>query len=74
MTLLQQTIENAWENRAELSPRSAPAEVRDAVRREWEDSRRLAANERYMQELLAHYRVTIEEPAAPGERAAASGK
>ena len=52
----------------------ALAEVRDAVRREWEDSRRLAANERYMQELLAHYRVTIEEPAAPGERAAASGK
>jgi 2,3,4,5-tetrahydropyridine-2-carboxylate N-succinyltransferase len=28
---LQQTIEQAWENRAEFSPKSAPAEVRDAV-------------------------------------------
>jgi len=31
MTQLQQTIENAWDNRAELSPKTAPAEVRDAV-------------------------------------------
>ena len=28
---LQQTIEQAWENRAEFSPKSAPADVRDAV-------------------------------------------
>ncbi|HYF18990.1 MAG TPA: 2,3,4,5-tetrahydropyridine-2,6-dicarboxylate N-succinyltransferase [Ramlibacter sp.] len=28
---LQQTIDTAWENRASLSPSSAPAEVRDAV-------------------------------------------
>ena len=28
---LQQTIEQAWENRAEFSPKSAPAELRDAV-------------------------------------------
>ena len=28
---LQQTIELAWENRAEYTPKSAPAEVRDAV-------------------------------------------
>jgi 2,3,4,5-tetrahydropyridine-2-carboxylate N-succinyltransferase len=28
---LQQIIDNAWENRAELSPKAAPAEVRDAV-------------------------------------------
>ncbi|MGD9946755.1 MAG: 2,3,4,5-tetrahydropyridine-2,6-dicarboxylate N-succinyltransferase, partial [Burkholderiaceae bacterium] len=31
MTQLQQTIEQAWERRAELSPKAAPAEVRDAV-------------------------------------------
>ncbi len=28
---LQQTIEQAWENRAEFSPKAAPADVRDAV-------------------------------------------
>jgi 2,3,4,5-tetrahydropyridine-2-carboxylate N-succinyltransferase len=28
---LQQTIEQAWENRTEFSPKSAPADVRDAV-------------------------------------------
>jgi 2,3,4,5-tetrahydropyridine-2-carboxylate N-succinyltransferase len=28
---LQQIIDNAWENRAELSPKAAPADVRDAV-------------------------------------------
>ncbi|OGB23455.1 MAG: 2,3,4,5-tetrahydropyridine-2,6-dicarboxylate N-succinyltransferase [Burkholderiales bacterium RIFCSPLOWO2_02_FULL_57_36] len=28
---LQQVIDQAWENRAEFSPKSAPAEVRDAV-------------------------------------------
>ena len=28
---LQQTIEQAWENRAEFSPKSAPTDVREAV-------------------------------------------
>lgn len=28
---LQQIIDTAWENRAGLSPKAAPAEVRDAV-------------------------------------------
>jgi len=31
MTQLQQTIDHAWEHRTELSPKSAPVEVRDAV-------------------------------------------
>jgi 2,3,4,5-tetrahydropyridine-2-carboxylate N-succinyltransferase len=31
MTSLQQTIDDAWETRAELSPASAPSTVRDAV-------------------------------------------
>jgi 2,3,4,5-tetrahydropyridine-2-carboxylate N-succinyltransferase len=31
VTTLQATIDAAWERRAELSPKSAPAEVRDAV-------------------------------------------
>jgi PPIC-type PPIASE domain len=41
------------------------AEVRDDVRREWDNARRLAANEAFYQRLLARYRVTIEgvEPA-----------
>jgi hypothetical protein len=36
------------------------AEVRDAVRREWENARRLEENERFYQELLKRYTVTIE--------------
>ncbi|KAG0162278.1 hypothetical protein DFQ30_002421, partial [Apophysomyces sp. BC1015] len=28
---LQQIIDTAWENRAELSPKSAPADIREAV-------------------------------------------
>lgn len=31
MSQIQTIIENAWDNRAELSPSSAPAEIRDAV-------------------------------------------
>ncbi len=31
MTSLQQTIEQAWEGRSELNPKSAPAAVREAV-------------------------------------------
>jgi hypothetical protein len=41
------------------------AEVRDAVRREWANARRLEGNEKFYQELLKRYTVTIEgqEPA-----------
>jgi len=41
----------------------APADVRDAVRREWDNARRLEANEKFYQNLLKHYTVTIENPA-----------
>jgi len=41
----------------------ALAEVRDAVSREWDDGRRLEANEKFYQDLLKHYTVTIEQPA-----------
>jgi hypothetical protein len=36
------------------------AEVRDVVRREWANARRLEANEKFYQGLLKHYTVTIE--------------
>jgi hypothetical protein len=36
------------------------AEVRDSVRREWDNARRLEANEKFYQELLKRYTVTIE--------------
>jgi hypothetical protein len=36
------------------------AEVRDAVQREWANERRLEANEKFYQDLLKHYTVTIE--------------
>jgi hypothetical protein len=50
------------------------AEVRDAVRREWDNARRLAANEAFYQELLERYSVTIEdlEPADQSVTLAAS--
>lgn len=47
----------------------ALAEVRDAVRREWDDAHRLKANEAFYQDLLKHYTVTIEEPVAAGASA-----
>ena len=45
----------------------ALAEVRDAVRREWDNARRLEGNEKFYQELLKRYTVTIEQPTA-GEK------
>jgi hypothetical protein len=50
----------------------ALAEVRDAVRREWDNARRIAANEAFYQELLKRYTVTIEsvDPLASGVLAA----
>ena len=38
----------------------ALAEVRDAVRREWDGARRLEAKEKSYQEMLARYTVTVE--------------
>ncbi len=40
----------------------ALAEVRDAVTREWASARRLEANQKFYQELLKRYTVTIEAP------------
>lgn len=40
----------------------ALAEVRDGVRREWENARRLEANETFYQALLRRYTVSIEGP------------
>jgi hypothetical protein len=37
------------------------AEVRDAVRREWTNARRLESNEKLFQNLLKHYEVVIEK-------------
>jgi PPIC-type PPIASE domain len=44
----------------------ALADVRDAVRRGWANARRLDANEKFFEELLKHYTVTVEDlpPAA----------
>jgi len=40
------------------------AEVREQVVREWADARRREDNEQFFQNLLKHYTVTIEQPAA----------
>lgn len=52
----------------------ALVEVRDTVRREWDNAQRLEANETFYQELLKRYTVTIEglEPADGQEMPAAS--
>jgi hypothetical protein len=46
------------------------SEVRDAVRREWENARRLEANDKFYRELLKHYTVTIENPEPPSRTVA----
>jgi len=50
----------------------ALAEVRDAVRCEWANARRLEANEKFYQDLLKRYVVTIERP--PEEKRIAEAK
>ena len=40
----------------------ALADVRDAVRREWDNAGRLEANEKFYQELRERYEVVIEQP------------
>jgi hypothetical protein len=40
----------------------ALADVREVVRREWDNARRQEANEKFFQELLKRYVVTIEQP------------
>lgn len=41
-------------------------EVREQVKREWVNARRLDANQKFLDGLLAKYRVTIEWPTTPG--------
>jgi PPIC-type PPIASE domain len=50
----------------------ALAEVRDAVRRDWDNAKRQETNEKFYQELLKHYTVTIEQPAADSANKIAS--
>jgi hypothetical protein len=50
------------------------AEVRDTVRREWANARRLEANEKFYQELLKRYVVTIERPNPAEEKRIAAIK
>ncbi len=50
----------------------ALAEVRDAVRRECANARRLAANEKFYQELLKRYAVTIERAKSPEAKTVAA--
>ena len=52
----------------------ALAEVRDAVRREWANARRLEANEKFYQELLKRYVVIIERPKPAEEKRIAEAR
>jgi PPIC-type PPIASE domain len=51
----------------------ALAEVRDAVRREWANVRRLEANEAFARQILERYVVTIERPNGAGPNVAMRG-
>ena len=59
---------------SERLPGSVPelADVRDAVRREWDNARRQEANDKFYRELLKHYTVTIENPEPPKKTVASS--
>ena len=51
------------------------AEVRDAVRREWTNARRLESNEKFFQNLLKRYEVVVEKiDPAKGDRKFANAK
>jgi len=50
------------------------AEVRDAVRREWANARRLEGKDKLYHELLKHYRVTIERPMPAKEKRIAAAR
>jgi parvulin-like peptidyl-prolyl isomerase len=52
----------------------ALADVRDVVRREWENVRRQEANEKFYQELLKRYSVTIESQNTAVEKKLAEAK
>ena len=62
-------VENRTEGRL-----PALAEIREAVRREWSNARRLESNEKYFQSLLKHYQVVIEQadPARAGQKVASA--
>jgi hypothetical protein len=49
-------------------------EARDAVRREWDNARRLEGNGKFYQELMKRYTVTIERPKAAEEKRIAEAK
>jgi hypothetical protein len=51
----------------------ALGEVRDAVRREWANVRRIESNEAFAQQILRRYAVTIERPSEPAPSVAMSG-
>lgn len=46
----------------------ALADVREAVRREWDNARRQDANEKFFQDLMKRYVVTIEQPTPAAEQ------
>ena len=50
------------------------AEVRDVVRREWANARRLEANDKFYQDLLKRYVVIIERPKPTEEKRIAAAK
>lgn len=52
----------------------ALAEVHDAVRREWDEARRLEAKDKFYRELLKHYTVTMEKPEPVEASKVAMGK
>jgi parvulin-like peptidyl-prolyl isomerase len=54
---------------SEIIPGAVPplAEVRDAVRRQWDNAQRAEAREQYYASLLRRYRITVDMPPAQAD-------
>jgi hypothetical protein len=63
-----------WVNDRTEGRLPALAEVRDTVRREWANARRLETNEKFYAKLLKRYVVTIERPKPAEEKRIAEAK
>jgi len=57
-----------WVGERTIGGMPALTDVHDAVRREWENARLLEVNEKFYQELLKNYTVTIETPNPVGNK------
>ena len=74
MNALQQTIEQAWDRRADLSPRAAPSEVRQAVAAIPADHRKVISTHDAFGYFAAAYRIVFIAPQGVSTESEASAR